>query len=134
LNFKEADEMENVNGWKAYRQEVQTMGGRTQTSIKHACIPGSRSARKRKALKGIMVMAMLAVSALVAMFYVAGAFPQPVAAQGAMINGAAPGVPDQGMNLGTMADYLFVLALPFAVGLLINQCLILKQISSRVRK
>ena len=127
--------MKNVNEWKEYRHEVRSMGARAQTSRKSACIPKGCSIRKRKALSGIMLMSMLAVGALVAMFYVIGGFPQTAEAQGAMGAGAVPaGAQNQGVSLGTMADYLFVLALPFAVGLLINQCMILKQISSRVRK
>ena len=126
--------MVNAYEWKQYREEVQTMGNRMQMNRKSHCIPNGRAARKRNALRGTVLMSLLALGAFAAMFYVIGAFPQAASAQDIMVtnSGAAPAQP--GMNLGKMADYLFVLALPFAVGLLVNQCMILKQISSRVRK
>lgn len=124
--------MVNAYEWKKYREEVQTMGNKMQICSKSACIPSDRTARKRRALRGMVLMAMMAFGAFVAMFYVIGAFPQSASARDVVITSSAAAQAQTGMNLGAMSDYLFVLALPFAVGLLVNQCMILKKISRRV--
>ena len=115
--------------WQASRQQVMGLShvNAMQSKMNIVLIRESNAKRVRKGLIAMLVTGLVTVAVLVSFMDAASANTNAIH----NVAGLTPESPAAGLNY--YSDYLFVLALPFAVALLMNVSVTLRQILSRLR-
>jgi hypothetical protein len=131
-NLTEGTKMTKTTKIEKSKYEIMDYGEALITRAKMKGRHNCRSTKKQKQLKSILVLIAFTTVVLIGLMFYSdmtfastGAIADPATKPGLM---AAPAG-----TLNNYADYLFVLALPFGVLLLVNQCVLLKQIRNRVK-
>ena len=123
----EALEMKTRNRSAAYSNAS------TNLRRHHIMSCAGKSCRKQKRLKSLMYM-MLFVSVTMLGLMV---YSQPVMSSqetATHMQSASTGTPAPLQGLNEYADYIFIMAVPFGVMLLVSQCATLKSISDKIKQ